>query len=263
MGISINVIILTYNTNSIDGLVKNLLQSESSTITYNFSYIDPHQNSGNNNSYINDKIRDFLIAHSSEYTLITSNNVISNSSPTDIRNILYETIINNNNGNYIFDVCYVSKWLDNCLTYNNQFELNNTGTTLVRTSGPKGFETILFSPRGAVTFTQRHTSSLPEAFNSYLVQDNEANALITITFIQSPIMYNPLKAMSVSDYIRTTECESVSLNTSNSEISNLYIFYFVLVIIIVFLLAWLFFKLGPTLSSSMDDYPFLRNPLAV
>lgn len=180
----------------------------------------------------------------------------------DTFNSYLETIINNNqNGEYTFDICYVSKWLDNCFSYSDQYNLDDLGTTLVKTTGPKGFETLLFSPSGTSKFLSRHIPPFTLPLNEYLLQDINEDYLTAITFSQSLLVYNPLNAKTVNDYVRTATCQNIPINSNDQQTSNLYFFYFILIIIIVFILAWLIFKLSPFLRSSMDDYPFLDNPI--
>lgn len=257
----VNVLVLSYNQGSEYGMVKNIFNNDSN-INYDFVAINPI-----GNDQLTDSISLFLMDHSDEYCIVTTNNIISTTTPTTLNHYLNIIISNNKTqdtpGVYEFDVCYISKWLDNCFSYSNQYNLDDNGTTLVRTIGPQGFETMLFAPSGISIFLSRHKAPYLLSLNEYLLQDIKSNAIISVTFTQSPVVYDPLKATSINDYVRTVSCQNTPPIAQNSEISNLYFFYFILVIIIVFVTAWLIFKLTPALNSSIDDYTFLSNPLAI
>lgn len=251
----ISVLVLAQNSSSDYGLIKKIFVSDSN-LTYTF-YIVNNVTDG-----MSDQILNFLNEHSG-YCIVTTNNIISTTTPEALNSYLYTIINNNENNVYVFDICYISKWLDSCFTYSNQFNLDDRGTTLVRTTGPKGFESLLFSPRGVATFVSRHSSPLNLSFNEYLTQDISRNALTAITFISSPVVYNPVNATSVTDYARTTECQNIPPTTNNQDISNMYLYYFILIIVIIFIAAWILFKLAPTLNASIDNYPIFDNPLYI
>ena len=262
---NIHVLVLSYNQGSEYGLVKNIFKSDSN-LEYDFVSINP-----TNSDSITDLISLFLSDHSEDYCIITTNNIISSaqpsSNPTSL-NYYLNLIISNNKtlnspGRYEFDICYISKWLDNCFSYSNQFSLDDNGTTLVRTPGPQGFETLLFAPSGISIFLSRHQAPFSLSLNEYLLQDINANAIISVTFTQSPVVFDPLKATSVNDYAKTISCQNTPPITQSSDVSNLYFFYFILVILIIFIAAWLVFRFAPFINSSLDDYSLFSNPLAV
>lgn len=248
----ISVLVLSTNPSYGYGMVKKIFTDEK----YTFTLLDANVNTKS--------ILQFLQNNLDKYCIITTNNIISNILPDTLNEYINLVITNNINRTYNFDVCYISKWLDNCLSYTSQFNLDDRGTTLVRTSGPQGYETVLLTPAAIAKILNTHpVDSSPLSFNEYLLQDINSNLLVSITFTQSPVVYNPLLATSINDYARTIQCQYIPIKNQEQEISNLYFFYFVLVILIVFIFAWMLFKLSPVLNSKLDDYPIFNNPLAV
>jgi len=248
---SLNLLVLDY---PLGNDLNNIFVSDSN-INYEVVYYSSQDADFQNQMLI------YLEEHKDSYNLITTNQIISNLTPTRLNQILTSLIQNNENDSFLFDICYISKWLDKCVTFTNQYNLEPEGITLVRTQGAKGFDTLLFSPRGTTTFTNRH-SSIELNINDYIVKDIQSNILVAISFTASLLNYDPLKAETLNDYVRTVACESVK-QTSPDTVSTMYLVYFIIIVIIVLVLAYLLFKLGPFLSSSIDEYKFFDNPLYV
>lgn len=244
----INLLILNYTQGSD---LSNIFVSNSE-INYTFYDFDVNKNLTSN-------LIDFLKQHQNEYNIVTSNKVTSNLNK-DLFNYYLSKIIQNNNDNvYLFGVCYISKWLDKCLTYGSQFQLANTGTTVVRTQGPRGFNTILISPEGSSALG-KHTVKENISLNSLILEDIAAGRTTAIAFTESLISYDPLKASSVSDLVQTNECEVYQKSTVVNNNTS-YLVWFIILIVILFVVVMLMFRLTPYLNYQLIKQDVERTPI--
>lgn len=252
----INLLVLNYSQGND---ISKIFVSDSD-IVYTTHYLDPDAN-------ITKNLLQFINQHQTEYTFITSNKIISNLQGSLFNSYIKQLILNNDGNQYLFGVCYVSKWMDKCLTYGSQFQLSDTGTTVVRTQGPKGFTTILISPAGATALSKYlatiDSNPIMPIFNDLISRDILANKITAISFTESLISYDPLKATSSSDFIQTTECESSEKTIDSNSVGNIYLMWFFLLVMLILVLAFFIFKFSPFFNSSLDEYPVMTNKIFV
>lgn len=234
----INLIVLNYS----HGNDINKIFVSDDDIIYTRINLEPDSNLTKN-------LLEFINLHQTEYTIITSNKIISNLYGSLFNSYIKQLIIKNDANEYLFGVCYISKWMDKCLTYGSQYQLSDTGTTVVRTQGPKGFNTLLISPAGSVALSQYlptiDLNPIKPIFNELVLRDILANKITAISFTDSLTSYDPLKATSNSDFIQTTECESIEKIATMNNINNFYLMWFFLIVISILVLSFFIFKFTP------------------
>lgn len=170
-------------------------------------------------------------------------------------------------GGKVYELCYLCKWLDMCQLYTKAEATEELGAkqspSILRTRSPHGLQAVLFSPYGRdmvlgnVRMSNGAYFTLNKPLDKKLNEEIYAGNINALCTVPNLFDYDiTLNAMTNQDYLKLNECVPVVLQPS-SQGSSTYgdIIWFVVIVILVLILAWIAVVLGPSLinTSKSED----------
>ena len=189
------------------------------------------------------------------YTLILKDTSVTTTSPDSLEKIIRATI---DIGGW--DICYLTRWLDRCDLYRNAVTVDNQMSVIVKTLSPNGTQALLFSPKGKqITIGQRKMNNgkyftpinipLDTKFNEE-IQSGNMSALCTTP---NQFEFDVFQARSTTDLAKLSDCRRPENNTNGKESSALPFVWFAVIVIIVIIIAWALYILGPSNHVTLDN----------
>jgi hypothetical protein len=186
------------------------------------------------------------------YIIICKSSSVSACTSETISEIIEKVINENENCDNIFDIFYLSKWLDRCDQYTNIREMDS-GLKIVNTYSPNGIQCIMFSPQGREKFLKLYDPEenpiygikLSHVLNLRIDQSGEKNVdinsdevFIAITTTPSLINYDIVNCKGKkSNNLKLCECRDIP-NPAKPEpgVTTSHMAFFWLIIIIIFVI---------------------------
>jgi hypothetical protein len=196
------------------------------------------------------------------FIIICKDTAISSSSSRTILNLI-EKVIGGHlacNEQY-FDIFYFCKWMDRCDQFSNYRDGGDHGLKIVDTTSPNGIECMMFSPEGRNKFMrefdpgthplkdQRLGLALNTKItdrNSPSLQDSNVCRFVAQTCHPNIIQFDITKRRNDNELVKTTECRDIPVCKPEREkcSGGLGVFWFIVIILIVAVLAYVVLRLG-------------------
>ncbi len=153
--------------------------------------------------------------------------------------------------------CYLTRWLDRCELYRHPVPVSGTMTTLVETKSPNGTQAILFSPLGRDVIIGRRKMNNGLYFTPIQVPlGTKMNRSIVDGFttaicaVPNQFEFDVLQATNTADLAKLSDCQRPEPTTRASAIP---LFWFIIVVLAVILIAWALWVIGPSRHSSKSQ----------
>lgn len=192
-------------------------------------------------------LRDAKKKHTDSHVIIVQETSTTNVDPSRLFEIV-ESVSNDR----VFDICYLANWLDRCDLYSDINHLktkNPDGSTfdlptmITNTKRPNGTQALLISPHGrdiilgsAHMYNNEFFTPLTYPLSIQLRKNIEEGNIIAVTTQPNVINYDISYVSSDTDYLKLSECTAEY--TTPCESTSLSIFWFIVIIIVIVLLAW-------------------------
>jgi len=143
------------------------------------------------------------------------------------------------------DLYFLCVWNDACNLYSDIDGIGAIahGSTLKWSVQPSATQAVMYTPSSRDYFREaliNATVPLGSLFNSILQQGN----MLAAAFVPNLIDFDIDLATSNDDYAKLNECAAITTSSANSS-SVATILWFILIIVLVFVVAWAMIVLGP------------------
>lgn len=200
------------------------------------------------------------------YIILCKNTAVSSSTSQNILDVLEFVIHENKNHKNVFDLFYLSKWLDRCDQYTNIKEINN-GLKVINTNSPNGFHCVMFSPLGRKKFLRSYhpdkhpiaDRTLAQVLNSRIgyKDDKHEGTFIALSTTPTLLNYDVIDGRGdPKNTLKTSECRDTHIPTKptvGKVTSNMGFFWFIIITILIVLAAWCLIRFGFYYSNKYDD----------
>jgi hypothetical protein len=182
------------------------------------------------------------------HVIIVKDTSAAEASPKQVADVVSAAT---NNG--VWDVCYLSKWMDRCDLYTDKKPINQTMTTLVKTMAPNGLQALIVSPKGRDVILGNKPMKNGKMFDmlsgplAQKLNENIVNGNLDATAtVPNLLSFDVNSANKPEDYLKTHEClvpadASKKLQELGRRNSSWY-WLLLIIVIIVLLLIWFFWS---------------------
>lgn len=211
---------------------------------------DPSVRGANENYQVIDALTQAATEWPTMNVILVKDSSVSNASPEIVTR---KVLMGNNAQNW--DLYYLCKWSDQCQKYVNvalpEEEIRAGGSYLAWTYSPYGFQAILFTPAGRDMILgrqpMRNGAFFPsnQPLGAQLQEEILTGAMTAICTVPNLFDYDISLATKNSDFLKLNECQPVSEETTVSGTSAAALFWFLVIVVLIFIVAWAILRVGP------------------
>jgi len=159
-----------------------------------------------------------------------------------------------------WDFFYLTRWLDLCDLYTNPVKVKNSMNKVVESFSPNGTQAILFSQSGRDIVIGKRKMRNGQYFTPITIPlSSKLNEEITLRNVKAVVTapnlfeFDVFQALTTADLAKLSDCRRPQFIEDNPSAGNISILWFVVVVIIVLLLAWALYMIGPSNHGRTKD----------